>query len=82
MSEYYKWVKVSHTGPRKYVLQKNVEEPYGPIAYNCGVLSEQTANVWEVLGTPVLGQWQLVATLELPLREAKQAAKLILIAKG
>lgn len=76
----YNWKRERGTGPRRYTLIHDRDA----IQWRIGVLREIGQDVWVVHG-PVSSfpaGWEPLATLELPLRDAKQAAKLILTAKG
>lgn len=79
MSEYI-WKRERGTGPRRYTLTYL----NGGVEWRLGVLREIGQDVWVVHGpaSSFPAGWEPLATLELPLREAKQAAKLILTAKG
>lgn len=76
----YNWKRERGTGPRRYTLILDRDA----IQWRLGVLREIGQDVWVVHGpaSSFPAGWEPVATLELPLKDAKQAAKLILTAKG
>lgn len=78
------WERISHTGSPAYVLKQ-----YGDfgVAYHLGILKQirtkknRQSKHWEVL-TYIDGVLTQIAVLDLPLKEAKPAAKLILVTQG
>lgn len=79
MTATYVWKRESMPGPRQYALWYMHEGN----AWRVGYLKEAfpDRNVWHVRGPDDTGTWETLAILELPLKEAKPAAKLILTAR-
>jgi hypothetical protein len=78
------WERLSHTGSPSYILKQHGD--FG-VEYHLGVLKQRrtkknrASKHWEVL-TYIDGVLTQIAALDLPLTQAKPAAKLILMTRG